>query len=693
KKVVEQEQAITELRRQEQQQSEAIKTLRDQQQEAQRHHAQLEAQVHSLQKIQQSIGHEAKLDDWLKSQGLHETERLWQKITISTGWETALEAVLGARLNAILQPEAYVISETRPPANIVLAATGKDDGAATKHALQPLASVIEHNASELAGVLQEWLDGVFLAESAKQAIELRKQLKSGQRLVTQAGDIYTRYSLSMFSPQSALHGVLERQRELDVLQSAMPKAQAKVLEITAQHQQAEERASQLRQDLHTRQQTLRAEQQSIHQLTLDIQRQEQQIHHALERQHAISQEIETLQGKIESANAHKVELKNKIESATQQLPELKHAMQVAQEQREREQVTLNRARQSIQNAEHALQEKVFNKKLIDSNINQIRLNIDTTLEEIQSLKLRQKESMEMLDAAKMEGLKTNLERALLQKQQRETALAEARNRLTHAENELQDQERNRMQNEQMLHPLRDKLEQSRLAEQEARLNFEQCQTELETIKIEEHLLAEDLPTTAKANELESKVSKLGQDMDELGPVNLAAIQELSNERERKAYLDSQSLDLNQAIATLEDAIRRIDKETRSRLQNTFDEANRHFAELFSLLFGGGQARLELLGEEILDTGMQVFAQPPGKKNSTIHLLSGGEKALTALALVFALFRLNPAPFCLMDEVDAPLDDSNTERFCNLVKKMSERTQFLFVSHNKITMEMAQQLIG
>lgn len=145
--------------------------------------------------------------------------------------------------------------------------------------------------------------------------------------------------------------------------------------------------------------------------------------------------------------------------------------------------------------------------------------------------------------------------------------------------------------------------------------------------------------------------------------------------------------------TLEEAIHKIDRETRNRLQQTYDEANRHFGELFKDLFGGGQARLELLGDEILDTGMQVFAQPPGKKNSTIHLLSGGEKALTALALVFALFKLNPAPFCLMDEVDAPLDDSNTDRFCAMVKKMSERTQFLFVSHNKITMEMAQQLVG
>jgi len=187
--------------------------------------------------------------------------------------------------------------------------------------------------------------------------------------------------------------------------------------------------------------------------------------------------------------------------------------------------------------------------------------------------------------------------------------------------------------------------------------------------------------------------QLQRDIDALGAVNLAAIHELATEKERKVYLDSQMQDLLQASETLDDAIRKIDKETRGKLQATFDEANRNFNELFNVLFGGGQAKLELLGEEILDTGIQVFAQPPGKKNTTIQLLSGGEKALTAMALVFALFRLNPAPFCLMDEVDAPLDDSNTERFCSLVKKMSERTQFLFVSHNKITMEMAQQLIG
>ena len=170
---------------------------------------------------------------------------------------------------------------------------------------------------------------------------------------------------------------------------------------------------------------------------------------------------------------------------------------------------------------------------------------------------------------------------------------------------------------------------------------------------------------------------------------MAAIQELANEAERKKYLDRQMLDLRQATQTLEDAILKIDGETREQLTHTFNTVNMHFNALFNTLFAGGQAKLELQGNEILDNGLQVFAQPPGKKNTTIALLSGGEKALTAIALVFAMFKLNPAPFCLMDEVDAPLDDSNTERFCNLVKQMSEKTQFLFVSHNKVTMEMAQ----
>lgn len=225
------------------------------------------------------------------------------------------------------------------------------------------------------------------------------------------------------------------------------------------------------------------------------------------------------------------------------------------------------------------------------------------------------------------------------------------------------------------------------------MQVEQCQAALHETGLDESVITQGLEADAKVQQLAQTTQRLQQQIQQLGPVNMAAIEELTSEKERKSYLDSQLQDLISATETLEDAIQKIDRETRGKLRATFDEANRNFGELFQTLFNGGQAKLELLGDEILDTGVQVFAQPPGKKNTTIQLLSGGEKALTAMALVFALFRLNPAPFCLMDEVDAPLDDSNTERFCQLVRVMSEKTQFLFVSHNKITMEMSQQLIG
>jgi chromosome segregation protein len=197
----------------------------------------------------------------------------------------------------------------------------------------------------------------------------------------------------------------------------------------------------------------------------------------------------------------------------------------------------------------------------------------------------------------------------------------------------------------------------------------------------------------KDSVLQGEIAQLTAEIETLGPVNLAALEELATAAERKGFLDAQSIDLNEAIGTLEDAIRRIDRETREQLQETYNTVNTHFGTLFPQLFGGGEARLILTGDEILDAGIQIMAQPPGKKNTTIHLLSGGEKALTAIALVFAMFQLNPAPFCMLDEVDAPLDDSNTVRFCEMVKRMSAQTQFVFISHNKIAMEMAQQLIG
>jgi chromosome segregation protein len=548
-------------------------------------------------------------------------------------------------------------------------------------------------APGLHGLIQDWLAGIYVLDESHDPEDERKQLRAGEMLVNRLGDIYTRYSISVYAAQSVLHGVLERQRDLADLQARLPELRKELEALNETLRQAELALLQTQQTQQQQQQQLRSVTESTHRLHLEIQRLQQQQQHVIERRKTLQDEKQNLEQRLTVLGAEKQQKQQGIEVIGSSLSALRTASEQAQTARQAAELALNSSRSELQQAERVVQERSFNKQLISNNINDINSKINAVSEEIKALFLRKGETEAMLAATKMEGLKNNLEAALITKQQSETALAEMRNAMAIAEEELQAQERARMQTEQQLHPQRDKLEQARLQEQQTRLYFEQCHSELSAVGIDESALAADLPTSAKAAAMEQGALEIGVRIEELGPVNLAAIQELASERERNIYLTSQSLDLEQAIATLEDAIQRIDRETRSRLQHTFDEANRHFAELFAVLFNGGQAKLELLGEEILDTGMQVFAQPPGKKNTTIHLLSGGEKALTALALIFALFRLNPAPFCLMDEVDAPLDDSNTERFCNMVKKMSERTQFLFVSHNKITMEMAQQLIG
>ncbi|MDP3089029.1 MAG: chromosome segregation protein SMC [Methylotenera sp.] len=665
-----------------------------------------EAEISALAKIQltmKSGNNEAALTAWLSNAGLAGDTRIWQTISVKKGWETALEAVLGARLNALTIAEFH--TSTRPPSALTLAintnsiketAEIQDNIARGKTLLY---SMLEKIESKQQAVLFDWLAGAYVLESDADAAAESQSLASGEYLVNKHGDVYTKHSVTYFGAQSLLHGVLERQSQLENLQKQVPDLQLSVSE-------AHRRVTALDHDL----QLLRIEQQShslqlknttqqAHQLNLALQQLKQTQLNNLQRQKNLQSDCTLADEKLLKLNTE-IRLKEALVfDISQNLAQLQSDKSMTETIKQKAEIVFNEARNVLQSAERTHQEKNFNLKLNHNNINDLTTKINHLHEENNSLKLRCSEVDTTLAATKMEALKANLEAALNHKQLCEQSLATARNAMSEAELALQLQERTRMQNEQLLHPLRDKLEASRLAEQETRLHFELCQAELNASNLTESELTQLLEALEgpenrlKVIDLEKKRDQFALDIELLGAVNLAAIQELETEQTRKQYLDSQSADLNEASNTLEDAIRKIDKETRGRLQATFDEANRHFGELFATLFGGGQARLELLGEEILDTGMQVFAQPPGKKNSTIHLLSGGEKALTALALVFALFRLNPAPFCLMDEVDAPLDDSNTERFCAMVKKMSEKTQFLYVSHNKITMEMAQQLIG
>ncbi|MES2500752.1 MAG: chromosome segregation protein SMC, partial [Pseudomonadota bacterium] len=675
----------------------AINQLRDQQNQAQRSFNQAETEFLTLQKMQQSLNAAGKLDSWLQEKGLKNNVRLWQKIKVDQAWNMALEAVLGAKLNALIADKAAVYD--RPPGFLVMGYSTTDQQTNSKRQLDliPLINVIQAD-NDLQPILEDWLAGVYLlsADNEKNSHDRNKviaALNFGEILVNQQGDIFSKHSVIFHGENSQLSGVLERQAQLEQLQNKLPDLQTALQTITASVKDAEHQLLQSREEQQQHSQQLRYATQAQHQLQLELSKLQQVRQSALEREKNIQADMANSKARLAELVSAKTLRQDALIALTTHANALELTKNNHDSARKQAEHVFFSVRDKLQITEKKYQEIYFNIKIINNKIIEINNKINVNNEEKIAIELRKNESEQILVLTPMATLKANLVEALNSKQLRETVLASARNDLVEKEQVLQNVERMRMQIEQQLHPLRDSLEQSRLNEQQVRLTFEQCQAGLIENGQNELELAAGLLATTKTSDLVRKLNQIQQEITDLGAVNLAAIQELSMETERKSYLDSQMQDLHQASETLEDAIRKIDRETREKLMHTFNTANQHFGELFATLFGGGQARLELLGDEILDTGLQVFAQPPGKKNTTIQLLSGGEKALTALALVFALFRLNPAPFCLMDEVDAPLDDTNTERFCHMVKKMSEKTQFLFVSHNKITMEMAQQLIG
>jgi chromosome segregation protein len=691
------EKTVQQLRNDETKLQADITQLRESQNQAQRGLNQADAEIHSLQKMQSSVATDGQLGDWLSSRGLKDNARLWQKIEIDADWRVAIEAVLGAKLNALISSEILDKNNTdnRPPGALTLGfrATEKQDLSHQNKHLKPLISVVKKCDSDLLPVLQDWLEGAYILAPSDAAKDVISKLNAGEILVNAQGDVYSRHSVTFHGENSSLHGVLERQQQLDALIKQQPALQSALQSVSAALSSAEAKLQQVRQQYQQENSSLREVTNKQHQQQLALAQLQQARQTALDREKTIQADLAATKTKLTQLTADKTSKEGAKQTISAQLSTLEAVKNndfSAKQQAEQHYFV---SRDAIQQAEKQHQETVFSVKLINNNINELKNKVEVNSQEKVAFLHKQTEAESTLQLTPMDNLKANLEIAVNNKQLREADLANARNHLAEQEQKLQEQERVRMQNEQQLHPLRDSLEQSRLNEQEARLYFEQCQAGLVENGQDEQMLAEGITETTKTSILLSKTTQLTQEIEQLGAVNLAAIQELSTETERKTYLDSQMLDLTQATETLEDAIKKIDRETREKLMTTYNTVNGHFGELFSTLFGGGQAKLELLGDEILDTGLQVFAQPPGKKNTTIQMLSGGEKALTATALVFALFRLNPAPFCLMDEVDAPLDDSNTERFCQMVKKMSEKTQFMFVSHNKITMEMAQQLIG
>ncbi len=660
----------------------------------------IEARLQALKQVQASVEANAKLDPWLRSQGLDGLPRLFRKLVVEPGWETAFESVLRERVQGVEVGRLDTIgglASDAPPARVAFYST--TDAVARDAAQMPgfsrLSDLVRTHDAAFAALLADWLANVFVADDLNAALAARHQLPAGGQFVVKAAHRVSRHDVHFYAADDQASGLLARRLEIDSLEREVRAQRLIVEEATAGTARAEADVRAAEQARDVVRQSAEQQRSQMHAWQLESVRLGQLIDRVKHRTSQIETELHEIEANERDARSQREAADARFEQSDAELSARQEAVESARltyEDADRvlrtardEQRALDTARQQCEFALASNRERerdlTHGAEVASADAQRLADDIAKAEDELKRLD----------DGAARAGLADWLSR----RSAADDALRQARSQLDDLAQQLRAADEKRTTLERDVQPLRDKLTEFQLKEQAARLAAEQFATQLSEAGVDEAALTARLAAQApqKAGALQAEIMRLAQEIDALGAVNLAALEELTTSRERKSFLDAQSADLTAAITTLEDAIRKIDRETRQLLQQTFDAVNVQFGQLFPKLFGGGEARLIMTGEEILDAGVQVMAQPPGKRNSTIHLLSGGEKALTAIALVFALFKLNPAPFCLLDEVDAPLDDANTERFCRLVESMTDNTQFMFITHNKISMEMAQQLIG
>ena len=678
---------------------EARNTAQQQIQVANQDLAQTEAKLTALTALQASVQAQGKIGPWLESKGLKESKRLWQELKVESGWEAALESVLRERLAAVTAKnvqETLALANDAPPSRLAILLTEEISPAhtAVPADFTPLLSRVQSaGAPRVSSVLQEWLDNIYIADSLEDALHRREKLPAGGALVTQQGHLVSRVGVQLYAADSEQAGMLARAQEMEGLEKQLraqrliqSELQGELDQCIANYQAAHQTAEQTR---------INAEHavQEAHGFEVERMQLTQAEEQYSQRAAQIQGELTELSRQMEQLAITHEQSSSELLQSEESKQGLQEGLAVAQEKLELATQERDRLRESLRVAEMSAQEAAFATRSLQQRIADLQRDQSTARTQIMEIQDKHALAEQELETLSDEEAQDKLQGLLLARSAREAALANARTEQDALLHQLREADEARMQIERSLQPMRDKVVDLQLREQAARLNFEQFATLLSDAEADLIALEANFSVDLKVGALQTEVNRLSAEIQSLGPVNMAALDELSSSRERKQFLDAQSADLNEAMQTLTDAIAKIDAETRDLLQGTFDQVNMHFGKLFPELFGGGHAELVMTGEEILDAGVQVMAQPPGKKNSSIYLLSGGEKALTAIALVFSLFLLNPAPFCLLDEVDAPLDDANTLRYAQLVAKMSDKTQFLFISHNKITMEIAHQLIG
>ncbi|MFZ2328547.1 MAG: chromosome segregation protein SMC, partial [Rhodoferax sp.] len=659
--------------------------------------ADLSARLEALKALQEKVKTDGKLQPWLAKHGLDHLQGLWTHIHIEQGWENALEGALRERLAALEVSRLELVrafANDAPPAKLAFFSPPLAAAPQPVSTLPRLADLLRINDAGQKAILQDWLQGCFTATSFEDALAQRDKLQPGESIYVKSGHVVTAHSVSFYAPDSEQSGLLARAQEIENLEKELraqvmiaDEARAALIRAEAAYADASQRMVSVRREA-TEAQT------AAHGLQVETLRLSQMAEQARARSAQIDADLAEVQAQLDDLQERRVTAEGRFESLDMQLADSQERHAELDERVIEVQRKLTQCREQQRTLERQAQEAQFAQRSLQARTAELARTVDTANQQTDSVHAEVQRARDELSRLTDAAAQAGLQNALALKLEREQALGARRSEYDDLTAKLRASDERRLQLERELEPLRQRITEFQLKEQAARLGFEQYEQQLQDAQADLEVIEQSIKDgNVRLMGMQGEIDRLHREIAALGAVNLAALDELAAARERKQFLDAQNADLAQAMQTLEDAIRKIDAETREMLSGTFDQVNQHFGRMFPELFGGGNARLVITGDEILDSGVQVIAQPPGKKNQTIHLLSGGEKALTAIALVFAIFQLNPAPFCLLDEVDAPLDDANTERYAKLVRSMSKETQFLFISHNKIAMEMAEQLIG
>ena len=644
----------------------------------------------SLEALQQAaLEGEGDQQKWLASQQLDKQPRLAEQLQVDEGWEVAVETVLGNYLQAVCVDDLPALTaqlDSFDKGELLLIDNASPNGSASG---ETLAEKVSGNYG------RDLLGSVYTAPDLAAALAKRSALSAGESVITPEGVWLGASWLRVVKEKDATAGVLKRKQDLEKLVSGIEQHSAQVAELSELKQRSEEALTEAEQQRDLQAAAVAEKQKVQAELQSQLSASKVQMEQYAARRERGDSELQEARQQQQQEQENLAEARQLLQQAIDDMEKDSQQRESLLQQRDDARATLDKARQTARHDRDHHHELQMRERSISTQVQSLKAGIERLTVQVERLEERREQlrANSDQDDSPLAELNEQLEAQLELRIKAETELADVRRSFEDIEHQMRELEKRRSALELQIQEQRSQLEQQRLQTQEVATRSKTIAEQIAEHQFDVNDLLDELPEDASEVAWEEQLQRIDNRIQRLGPINLAAIEEYKVEQERKTYLDAQNDELVEALKTLEEAIRKIDRETRTRFKETFEKINNSLQELFPKIFGGGHAYLELTGDDLLDTGVAIMARPPGKKNTTIHLLSGGEKAMTAIALVFSIFRLNPAPFCMLDEVDAPLDDANVGRYARMVKEMSETVQFIYITHNKIAMEMAHQLMG